>query len=166
MRYRIERDLEPPAPNEWCDNERLFLWADHCQFSVGEKPDSTEGFEVFPLYAYIHSGVALSLGNSEYPFSDRWDSGQVGFVYVSKDPGEFGERPLDRVAQSLVDEWNTYLCGDVWGYVIEDEDGEHVHSCWGFYGEKFCETEAKQALKFEEQYRVAEIAKIDLVWAY
>lgn len=29
--------------------------------------------------------------------------------------------------------FNAYLEGDVIGYVVEDAEGEHVDSCWGFY---------------------------------
>jgi hypothetical protein len=36
---------------------------------------------ILPLYLYDHSGITMKTT----PFSCRWDSGQVGFVYISKD---------------------------------------------------------------------------------
>ena len=35
---------------------------------------------MLPLYLYDHSGITMSTG----PFSCQWDSGQVGWIYVSK----------------------------------------------------------------------------------
>lgn len=39
------------------------------------------GGRIFPVYAYIHSGIALSTGRSGQ-FGDAWDSGQLGFALV------------------------------------------------------------------------------------
>ena len=49
------------------------------------------------------------------------------------------------MAESITDEWNTYLCGDVWGFKITDTtDDEEVDSCWGYYGEdQSCMEEAE-----------------------
>jgi hypothetical protein len=124
-----------------------------------EIPDSVrETHHIYPLNAYIHSVVALSL-NSGYPFNDQWDSGQIGFVFVTKDTNEIGN-PL-QAAESLVKQWNQYLSGDVWGYVIEDENGKQVESCWGFYGEKYALEEARYAAKSSAEYRAEQEAKID-----
>jgi len=94
------------------------------------------GWIVFPLAAYIHSGVHLSVGSCSV--GCRWDSGQVGWVFVKEENG-WGERdgkPIthEQIAQWLVDGWNQYLSGDVWCFVIEDSDGEVLDSCGGIYG--------------------------------
>lgn len=34
-----------------------------------------------------------------------------------------------------IEEYAHYAVGNVWGFVIEDEEDEEVESCWGFYGE-------------------------------
>lgn len=35
------------------------------------------------LYMYDHSGISFSLSNNVYPFNDRWDSGQVGYIFTT-----------------------------------------------------------------------------------
>lgn len=42
-----------------------------------------------------------------------------------------------------IDEFNAYLQGEVYGFVITGEDGERLDSCWGFYGFDYCLEEAK-----------------------
>lgn len=37
-----------------------------------------------PINMYDHSGITVSTSNS-YPYTDRWDGGRVGFIYVTKD---------------------------------------------------------------------------------
>lgn len=93
-----------------------------------------------PVFAYIHSGVALSTTE----FSDPWDSGRSGFVY-SEDKSVTHDQLRGYLAA-----FNQYLDGDVWGFVVEEaveligqrEDGTTVErdewveldSCWGFLG--------------------------------
>lgn len=38
-------------------------------------------FIILPLYLYDHSGITMSTSD----FGDRWDSGQVGWIYASKE---------------------------------------------------------------------------------
>lgn len=93
-----------------------------------------------PLYLYDHSGITISHGK----FSCSWDSGQVGWHYVTKKKlqDEFGG-DVERATKCLEAELKTYdafLEGAVWGYTVEDEEGDEVASCWGFYGATLEET--------------------------
>lgn len=45
-------------------------------------------------------------------------------------------------------EWRQYFEGDVYGYVVEDANGEHLDSCWGFYGLEYAVEEAREMLAF------------------
>ena len=60
-------------------------------------------------------------------------------------------RSARKAALGLIQEWNDYLSGNVYGYVVEDERGEHLDSCWGFYGDYNadggCLSEARTAAK-------------------
>ena len=112
-----------------------------------------------PLYLYDNSGIAMRTK----PFSCAWDSGKVGFIYVTKAlaKAEWGDVPdLEEKATACLEfevkEYDQYLTGDVWGFKIYDADTESidgcprewVDSCWGFYGEDYCEEEAKQQVKW------------------
>lgn len=97
---------------------------------------------IFRVYAYIHSGVSLSLGRSEYPFNDRWDVSSTGFVLVKKE--HFSEfKRATEIAQSIIDEWNDYLSGNVWDMTVEERqtctccghtEMEVLDSCSCYYG--------------------------------
>ena len=163
---RTVQDENAEAPNEWGDDAVFLVTKNHRYFSV-EAPEGwslgrvcemskgdMKNFVAFPLYAYIHSGVALSLGQ-EYPFNDQWDSCRIGYVVVKK--AGFGtECDLREVAAGFVTTWNQYLSGDVWGYQIVRIDTcdlghtheEVVESCYGFYGHEYCLSEGKIALDY------------------
>lgn len=150
-------DTDAQAPNEW-ENTDAFLVYDHRDFNVEVKGyDPTEIFEhvqttkkwffegyyVFPVYAYIHSGVSLSLGRNSYPFTCSWDTSFKGFCLVKRQKGwTWRKNKAEKVAQSIVHEWNDYLSGNVYGFNIVGPDGEEdIDSCWGFYGDQ-CEEDS------------------------
>lgn len=92
-------------------------------------------WEVLPLYLYDHSGITMNTK----PFNCHWDNGQVGYAYVTPGQGrkEFGRKWRQKARgcmESEVKLFDTYLRGEIYGYVIEDEQGEHVDSCWGYFG--------------------------------
>ena len=133
------------SPDDWGD-DNLFLIADHRQLFVKRdgfmlnrmEPDEIKEIEkqyhIFPLAAYIHSGVSLSLSRKGYPFNDAWDSGYIGAVFSSKKEWRT-KMKAHNAAQGLIETWNEHLAGNVWGYQIEDKNGAHVDSCWGYYGD-------------------------------
>jgi hypothetical protein len=99
---------------------------------------------ILPLYLYDHSGITMNTTG----FSCGWDSGQVGYIYVSLEKvreeyscKRVSKKMRERIEKYLTGEVETYdmfLRGDVYGFSVvrEDEDGEEVDidSCWGFYG--------------------------------
>jgi hypothetical protein len=101
---------------------------------------------------YDHSGITI---NTE-GFSCPWDSGQIGFIFISKEKArkEFDWKlitqarvqRLEGMLRAEIHTYDQYLRGDVWGYIIEDDTGNHVDSCWGFFGRDYCEQEAKATL--------------------
>jgi hypothetical protein len=111
-----------------------------------------DNYIILPVYMYEHSGIALSTGS----FSCPWDSGQVGYIYVSKEKviEEYGDWTAETVAKASkqleneVETYSQFVNGEVYGFIIEDKDGEYVDSCWGFFGYDFCLEEAKQAADY------------------
>jgi hypothetical protein len=95
---------------------------------------------ILPLYLYDHSGITISTS----PFSCKWDSGQIGFVFISKDKvkNEYGvkrvtKKEIEKATKVLLAELETYdqyLRGEVYGYTLIDENGEIEDSCFGFIG--------------------------------
>jgi len=116
---------------------------------IGKFP-LAEKFHIFKLACYVHSGVYLYLDgdNHAYCQHDSWDTSRIGAVLASKEewPEEW---PAREAARGLVETWNQYLSGDVYGIVKEtyDKDKKQIDedSCWGFYGFEY----AKQALETE-----------------
>lgn len=108
-----------------------------------------------PLYAYEHSGITISLG----AFRDPWDSGQVGLVFVTQQHlDDTGGEP-DALMEADVKEWDAYLRGEVYGYVV-DEGGPHEESCWGFVGDiARCKSEANAAAECVARLREQERAE-------
>lgn len=106
---------------------------------------------MFPVSAYIHSGVSLRLGHCSFPFDDAgWDTSHVGCVLASK--GEWRLRKsAEKCAEGLIETWNQYLSGDVWGYTVEGMGD----SCWGMYGYDYCLQEAKNAVDYHVNIRKA-----------
>lgn len=141
------------SPNDW-GNDDLFLVHYHRDFEVrrdeivskdemvawynGEKIETTKKFHIFLVKAYIHSGVSLALAESgageSYPFTDRWDTSRCGCVLVSKKEARTKNKAY-KLAEGLIKSWNDCLSGNVYGFTIEDKEGEHLGSCGGFYGD-------------------------------
>lgn len=101
---------------------------------------------ILPLNAYIHSGITISTGN----FSCKFDSGQVGFVFITESKAKAMGYDLtnppnwENVIQDDVLVYDNYLTGQVYGYVIENNIGDQLESCWGFIGDvDYCILEAK-----------------------
>ena len=104
-----------------------------------------ESFIPFLLYKYEH-GMCMYTAVEKpddvgYPFNDQWDAGCVGFILVPKDSYE---EPLE-AANSYLSSVTDWCNGSVYGYTIQDDDGEELDSCWGFVGYEHVEQSAKEA---------------------
>jgi hypothetical protein len=115
-----------------------------------EREGAGQVLAILPLYVYEHGGITMSAGG----FSDRWDSGQVGWGYVTREGAEkmgcIGETYdtafFERAIKGEVEEYDHYLTGQVYGYVVEDAEGDELESCWGFYGDlDYVRSEARSA---------------------
>lgn len=154
--HRIEifysEDFE--TPNDWgdggaffvCDNREMTVKRDGFDVETvframsGTKDEDGEideraetiakDYHVFPVEAYIHSGIALHLSGGAKV--DRgWDvCGNFGFILVKNSEAK-DDKDAERIAKGVLETWNDCLSGNVYGYVI-DGDGD---SCWGYYGD-------------------------------
>lgn len=175
MQLRIEQDTNAQSPDEMSggDTGAFLVGWDSRNFYVpppGAKGnfdpqqvinDYRKTHHIYMLEAYIHSGVRLALMN-EGNFCDRqWDvSSNIGAIFLSKSEWKTKGVKALKYARAMVQEWNDYLCGDVWGYIIEDDEGHHIDSCWGFYGREYCEQEGRAALAHAQKHAQAEACLI------
>lgn len=143
------------SPREW-DNLGTFVCV-HRRYNIGDKnfnslsawendPDCGVDKIGLPVYMYDHSGITISTE----PFSCPWDSGQVGFIYVTLDKirSEYWKRitkarrlKIESYLKAEIELLDQYLRGEVYGYQISGPFTDD--SCWGFYDKEDMISEAK-----------------------
>lgn len=140
-------DAENPRSSE--NLGTMVCW--HRRYVLGDKHSFQDPWDfdkninrteavVLPLYLYDHSGLSISTT----PFSCPWDSGRAGYIYATKADIRkwFGvkrvtKRILDLAKAELETEvavYNDYLSGEIYGYSLEDKNGNEKDSLWGIYG--------------------------------
>lgn len=154
----VLQDDSPANPRE--DDNLGTMLCFHNRYTLGDKTDYTfhpknyTGWKdmekavakyfntaiILPIYMYDHSGITIKTT----PFSCPWDSGQIGFIFIpkSKVRSEYSKKRIskqlrDKICTYLIGEvatYDQYLTGDVYGFNVLDTEGNHVDSCWGFYG--------------------------------
>ena len=169
----VKQDEIPEDPRSWgnlgtmiCFHRRYNL-GDDLQMKSGDFPtlkdlynhlvDDRGAVVILPLFLYDHSGLSMNTVG----FSCSWDSGQVGFIYATKQDilsfysytnvtgftkkAKYLTKKLKKAAlERLEDEvkvYDQFLKGEVYEYLIYDEDNNLVHNCGGYIGE------AKDALR-------------------
>lgn len=144
-RYAIEivDDMYPYNPREEYDHAwtlALTQWGD-------KRPDSGEekamvrrkGWMCVPVYAYVHGGVAFSIGS----FGDPWDSGCCGYAYAKL--SEWGKHNTEeRRTRALnclkgeLEEYQAYCNGDVYLlHIVDLTDEEDDDYIGGYYGWRY-----------------------------
>jgi len=160
----LTRDEEPPNPNEFGD-ESLFLVHYHRDFDIrkddiikeddaralyqGEKIPQEKDYWIFPVEAYIHSGVSLTLKSFKGMLPQghyEFDTSRVGLVLVSKKEFKSNDK-AQKAAETLIETWNQYLSGDVYSCVKETYNKKKEQTDYdvvgGFYGYKYAIEELK-----------------------
>ena len=132
----IYPDDDPMNPRDGCFGTMVCF---HRQYDLGDKTEWKNNFEGFnkwlaakqhrsivclPLYLYDHSGITMSTS----PFSCPWDSGRVGFIYVTSKTirDEFGcKRVTDSVrkkAKEILEEevktYDAFISGGMFRYEV------------------------------------------------
>ena len=109
---------------------------------------------VLPLYILDHSGITISTT----PFQCPWDSGQRGWIFISKEKMRYEysrkrvteklERRVAGYLRSEVQTYAQYLEGDIWNYCITDtETDEELDAVGGYFGSDDCMDAAEHQLK-------------------
>ena len=178
---KLQYDPSPESPREWADIDTIYS---NCRrynpdgHSIEELIEDVGGDvydDVIPwdkigkkyyyrkVWMYDHSGVALRTGENN-PWGTgwmSWDSGLMGVIVIdkkvakkewSKDTKARAEKYLDGQIKTL----DTYVSGQIFGYEIEDEEGNDCDSCWGFYSEEEAIEEAKSMVDYDYELRFGE----------
>lgn len=118
-----------------------------------------KNFIILPLFLYDHSGLRIKVGNFRGLLPQghaEFDTMQVGFIYVSgktikKEYGADNVKNREMARKVLVGEVETYdqyLSGDVYSYIIYDDEENNLDSVCGFFGLEYCEEQAELAADY------------------
>jgi hypothetical protein len=164
--YKINIKYDDNASSPRDDDNRGKMICFHKRYNLGDKHDyrhedygSWEEMKraivreenaavILPLYMYDHSGITMKTT----PFNCRWDSGQVGFIIMTRKTlneeyptwskewknehykGKGKLQIAEAILRGEVETYDLFISGECYGYEIEDEEGNDLDSCWGFLG--------------------------------
>ncbi len=142
--YKNPDDFFESLAREYVGAERVEYWYqkyDAKEFFAKIYAVVEENVIFLPLYLMDHSGISISTGS----FNDPWDSGRVGYIYITKEKireeyscTRIGPARRQKVLDMLVGEtkeYDNFLTGNVYGYIIEDGAETQLDSVWGFIGD-------------------------------
>lgn len=173
---KIEHDDDPMNPRTDWDNVTTIICF-HSRYDLGDKTDykssQFDGWDelkeqiesdykvlmIKPLFMYDHSGITISTS----PFSCRWDSGQIGWVFIDEKQLNLmcgkdydrSEETLNKMIEADIETYDKYVTGQVYRYTIYEietcslghEHKTFVEGCGGYYGEDECRSEAESMLR-------------------
>ena len=186
--YVIEHEDTPDSPREW-DNVTTMICF-HKRYDLGDKHNynsrdyegwqemkeqimaDNEVLHIEPLYLYDHSGITISTS----PFGCQFDSGQIGWVIITRkqlkllcgDEDTSVER-LSEIVKSEVKTYDQYLTGEVYCFKVYETETcslgcEHktlLDSCCGYYDEDEAEAEAKSMVEQYEKIQESLITELE-----
>lgn len=151
----LRHDDMADDPRSWDNLGTMVCWRRHS--NLGDKhnfanPDDFLEWAkhqnmalLLPLYIYDHGGIGLSLK----PYHDPWDSGQVGWVYVTREKLR-KEYNVSRVTKKIIEMAEEVIAAEVetyahylnretygyelWAYSPQERHIKLIDSRWGFYG--------------------------------
>ncbi|MHA1408848.1 MAG: hypothetical protein ACTSQY_00770 [Candidatus Odinarchaeia archaeon] len=155
---RIFYDDNPENPRSW-DNLGT-IWAPKYYFGYENevKPD-LETFKgvILPIFAYEHGNIKLKTSS----FCDSWDSGQIGFIFVSDEKikeENINKAKAEEILKNEIKYLNKFLNNEVYAFsvILIEKCSKCAHefetvlnSCFGFYEEEYAEKEGLNYVKLE-----------------
>jgi hypothetical protein len=75
----------------------------------------------------------------------------VGIIFCSpKTKHEEGfktQADLQKCLRGEVETYDMYLTGQVYGFIVKDDEGEDLDSCWGYFGDEYCKQDAESVVE-------------------
>lgn len=175
----IYPDDDPESPREWDNLGKMICL--HSRYSLGDEHDykskDYNGWDeiedqikqdnpdclIRPLYLMDHSGLSISMG----PFGCPWDSGQIGFIFITKERMveelKGSVERAEEVLEAEVETYNQYLQGDIYGFILRNKPcdkcgcntkSEILDSCWNFYGSNLLENGMMDNLEYKYRQEI------------
>lgn len=183
---KIFPDFDPENPREWDNAGKLLIFGGRNCIDVNElgmtlKTEDFNGWEdmenavmeafpgceLLPVYRYEHSNVAYNTTG----FSCPWDSGRVGLIICTRETmiAEWGKKLATKAVREKarkylageVETYSQWANGEVYGYDVQDKEGNSLDSCWGFYGIDYCREEALSQAEYSAK-TLTEAGKAEL----
>jgi len=164
---RVYHDEDKEDPRTWDSLGKMICF--HKSYNLGDKTDLSyksfnnweeleehirkheNGILLIPLRLYDHSGISMSTSNS-HPYNCRWDSGQVGFIFTTKEKikeylgvkkvTKKSEKKAIEILENEVKTYDKFLTGEIYRFVVIEKstckECKHTHeevinSCGGFF---------------------------------
>ena len=154
--YEIVTDEIPQNPRNEFDNMSTFYSVRNSHYMTGGKDDIEYSYR-----DYLDEAIAELRKDGAIIVEF---SGNVGDQYAVIERSQLKKEYLDhgytmrkalywarQCAKGEIATWLAWCEGEVYGYVIEDENGKHIDSCYGYFGEdgrKCAEDEAKSLIEW------------------
>jgi len=168
----IESDIDRLDPRvEWYNVGTMYCRRDN-RYALGDR-DAEDPFEfddwsidsnrhrrddivvVLPLYLHDHGNISMAVN----AFEIDWNPDQYGWIYVTRDKvlSEYGWKRITKARREKlikrlvceVETYSQYLSGEVYCFLIKDDDGFVLDSLSGLFGLDSAEEEAKMAADVE-----------------
>ncbi len=164
----VYRDEDAPNPRSWANLGKMVCW--HSRYSIGDEHEFDEmsdflkseeyknAFVALPIYVYDFAGLEFSTE----PFADKWNSHQIGYIYVSQEKAreelgaDFVPEQKEIIKERLISEvrqYNQYWQGDCYAYKVSSRDGNTVFDKKeGFFGDKLTDVLGQMKEKTKKEY--------------
>lgn len=126
----------------------------HRRYNLGNEDLSQERFEedvrpdcvvLLPWIMYEHGQIGFSTSRSGYPFDCPWDSGQLGWLYATREQirKQYGvkkvqKKHIERAEEDIrraLEMYEHYVNGSIYGFTFKNPlTREVLDSCGGFLG--------------------------------
>jgi hypothetical protein len=179
-KIKIKSDDDVENPRAW-DNLGT-IYGLHRNYNIGDHEqnpyrsgdfDGWEDFKerleqdneiavILPVFMYDHSGLVFNTTG----FSCPWDSGQVGFIFVTREKlakeaagwtqdwldlyheGKTMEDVARKILAGEVETYSKWANGEGCGYVVTHKKSGFEDSCWGYLDLEDALAEAKAAVDY------------------
>lgn len=171
----ITNDGDAESPRDWDNVGKMYC--SHREYDLGDEQFDASDFDgwaevktylkkerkasiILPLGLYDHSGITMYVGDNH----DRWDGGQVGFIYCTaadiKREWDGDRKKAEEYLRAEVKTYDQYLRGEIYSYSVTDEEGRDIDDLGGCYGYDYTVDEAKAVV--DEDAKLSHVDRIRL----